>query len=154
MSGCCHHEPFDHICQGAQFTHQEYTIQAPLVVYSSIWSVKVVQRRRQHASKRMLPINFAARHHAQNASPTPGPLLKRVRGFRERLEVLPVMFVCKWQAAVAARRDLGLVGVDEDPGVSGRAAAAVAGNDALVRPADGLLVNHLHGGLGLGLLFG
>ncbi len=57
----------------------------------------------------------------------------------------------EWESAVAAGGNLGLVGVDEDLGVSGRAAAAIADNDPLVRPLDGLLVDELHGRVGLWL---
>lgn len=57
----------------------------------------------------------------------------------------------KRQAAVVADRDLGLVRVDEDARVAGGPAPAVAGHDAFVRPADGLLVDELYGGVGLGL---
>lgn len=56
-----------------------------------------------------------------------------------------------WQAAVVADGNLGLVGVDEDPGVSVRTAAAIARHDSVVGPADGLLVDELHGRVGLGL---
>lgn len=57
----------------------------------------------------------------------------------------------KRQAAVVADRDLGLVRVDEDARMASRPAAAVAGHDAVVRPADRLLVDELYGGVGLGL---
>jgi len=52
----------------------------------------------------------------------------------------------KGQAAVPAGADLGLVGIDEDARVSGGASAgaAVADDDALVRPAHRLLVDQLH----------
>lgn len=51
----------------------------------------------------------------------------------------------EWDTAICAPIDLRLVGVDEDPGVSERAASTVAGDDALLGPADGLLVNQLDG---------
>lgn len=57
----------------------------------------------------------------------------------------------KRQPAVPARRNLGLVGVDKDLGVAGRAAAAVAGHDAVVGPPHRLLVDELDGCVGPGL---
>ena len=58
-----------------------------------------------------------------------------------------------WQTAITAGTDLGLVCVDEDPRVSRRpaACAAVADNDALVRPLYRLLVDKFHGRVGLWL---
>ena len=106
------------------------------------------------------------------------PLFQRIRGLRERLEVRPVVFIRlvpsvskrslvlrpnpfryvkrrrvthKGKPAVAARGNLRLVRVDKDTRVSRRAATAVASNDALVRPPDGLLVNELDGRARLGL---
>ena len=60
----------------------------------------------------------------------------------------------KWQPAVAARGDLRLVRVDVDPGVSGRAAAAVTGHHLLVGPSDGLSVDELDRRQRLGLFPG
>lgn len=99
--------------------------------------------------------------------------LERVAGGREGLEVCAVLFVglqpsalfppymhsninrtYKRQTAVAAGSNLGLVGVDEDLGVAEGTAAAVAADDALLRPADGLLVDELDGSHGLGLRSG
>lgn len=57
----------------------------------------------------------------------------------------------KRQAAVATNSNLGLVGVDEDSRMTLRATTAIAGNNAVVRPCNGLLVNHLNGGFGLRL---
>jgi len=57
----------------------------------------------------------------------------------------------KWQSAVGARLNLWLVEVDIDLGVSGRATAAIAGNDPVVSPAHRLLVNKLDGGIRTGL---
>jgi hypothetical protein len=57
----------------------------------------------------------------------------------------------KRQPAVIARRNLGLVRVDEDLGVPGRPAAAVAGHDPVVRPPHGLLVDELDGRVRPGL---
>jgi hypothetical protein len=65
--------------------------------------------------------------------------------------MLSVVLVGEWEAAVAARRNLGLVGVDEDPRVTSGTTAAVAGDNSVVGPSHRLLVNHLHGRLGLGL---
>lgn len=62
-----------------------------------------------------------------------------------------VVFVGKRQAAVATNSNLGLVGVDEDSRMTLRATTAIAGNNAVVRPCNGLLVNHLNGGFGLRL---
>lgn len=53
----------------------------------------------------------------------------------------------KRKTTVCAPADLGLIGVDEDPGVTERAASTVAGNDALVRPANGLLVDEVDSGV-------
>lgn len=74
-----------------------------------------------------------------------------VGGLGERFEVLSVVLVGVRQAAVAADSDLGLVCVDEDPGVAGRAAATVASNNAVVRPSHGLLVDEGHRRVRLGL---
>jgi len=57
----------------------------------------------------------------------------------------------KRQSAVPARRNLGLVRVDEDLGVSRRTTASVAGHDPVVRPLHGLLVDQLDGGVRPGL---
>ena len=54
-------------------------------------------------------------------------------------------------SAVVASRNLGLVCVDEDPRVAGRAAAAIARNNAVVSPPDRLLVNQFHSRQGLWL---
>jgi hypothetical protein len=51
----------------------------------------------------------------------------------------------KRQPAVTARRDLGLVRVDVNLGVSGRPTASVAGYDPVVRPPHRLLVDELDG---------
>lgn len=64
---------------------------------------------------------------------------------------LGVALTHEWQAAVVADRDLGLVGVDENARVSGGTAAAITGHHAVVCPAHGLLVDELHGGVGLRL---
>ncbi len=67
------------------------------------------------------------------------------------------ILLCLWiwtykrQPAVVASANLGLVGVDEDPGMSGRAAATVASNGAIVRPRYFLLVDELNGRIGLWL---
>lgn len=53
----------------------------------------------------------------------------------------------EWKTAVCAPADLGLVGVDKDPGVTERATSTVAGDNALVRPANGLLVDEIDGGV-------
>ena len=65
--------------------------------------------------------------------------------------MLPVVFVGKWQPAVATGADLWLVRVDKYPRVASRAAAAVAGDYAIMRPSDRLLVHQLHGRVGLWL---
>ena len=52
------------------------------------------------------------------------------------------------QTAVVADGNLGLVCVDEDPGMAVRAAASVTRDDARVRPPDGLLVDEIYGGVG------
>lgn len=57
----------------------------------------------------------------------------------------------EWQAAVVADCDLWLVRVDEDARMTRWSAAAVACHNAIVRPADGLLVDELHSGVRLGL---
>jgi len=57
----------------------------------------------------------------------------------------------KWQTAVRAPADLGLIHVDEDAWVTERTAPAVAGDGALIRPADGLLVDEFDGGVWAGL---
>ena len=51
----------------------------------------------------------------------------------------------KGQTAVVARSNLGLVRVDVDLGMPRWPAAAVAGDDALVRPPHRLLVDELNG---------
>lgn len=56
-----------------------------------------------------------------------------------------------WQPTVVAYSDLGLVGIDKDLGVTSGATTTIASDDAVVRPADRLLVNELYGGVGLGL---
>jgi hypothetical protein len=55
------------------------------------------------------------------------------------------------QTAVCAPADLGLICVDEDLGVAEGTAAAIAGNDAVVSPADGLLVDEVDSGIWAGL---
>lgn len=65
--------------------------------------------------------------------------------------MLAVVLVGEWQAAVVAGGNLGLVRVDEDPGVSVRTTASITSHDPVVSPADGLLVDELHGRVGLGL---
>lgn len=55
------------------------------------------------------------------------------------------------QSAVCAPADLRLVHVDEDAGVAEGTASAVAGDGAVVGPADGLLVDEVDGGVGAGL---
>lgn len=93
--------------------------------------------------------------------------LEGVGGLGEGFEVFPVMLIGLgsvsmwqqthnwvayiWQSAVIACGNLGLVGVDEDLGVSGRAAATVTGNHAVVRPRYLLLVDEFNGGIGLWL---
>lgn len=57
-----------------------------------------------------------------------------------------------WQSAVAADGNLRLVGIDKDLGVALGTAAAIALDNALVRPADRLLVNHFHCGKRLWLV--
>lgn len=52
---------------------------------------------------------------------------------------------------VVAGSNLGLVSVDEDPGVSTSATAAITGNDAVVSPLHRLLVNQLDSRLRLRL---
>lgn len=78
-------------------------------------------------------------------------IFEGVRRLRESFEVLAVVLVGVWQAAVVADGNLGLVGVDEDPGVSVRTAAAITRHNSVVGPADGLLVDELYGRVGLGL---
>lgn len=56
-----------------------------------------------------------------------------------------------WHSAVVANRDFRLVGVDEDSWVTSGTTTTVAGNHAVMSPADGLLVDKLYGGVGLGL---
>ena len=51
----------------------------------------------------------------------------------------------KGKTAVRAPADLRLIGVDEDARVTERTTTAVAGHDAVVRPADGLLVDQVDG---------
>jgi len=51
------------------------------------------------------------------------------------------------KTAVCAPADLRLIGVDEDPGVAEGTTSAVAGDDALVCPADGLLMNEVNGSI-------
>ena len=53
----------------------------------------------------------------------------------------------KGKSAVVASADLGLVGVDKDSGMPGRAASTVAGHYLVVRPPYRLLVNELNGGI-------
>lgn len=55
------------------------------------------------------------------------------------------------QTTVSTGGNLGLICVDENPGVTGGAAAAVASDNTLVRPPNGLLVDELHRRVGLGL---
>jgi hypothetical protein len=57
----------------------------------------------------------------------------------------------KRNSAVCAPADLGLVHVDEDPWVAERTAASVARYDTLICPANGLLVDELHGRVWAGL---
>lgn len=78
-------------------------------------------------------------------------IFERVRRLWERLEVLAVVFVGEWQAAVVTGGNLGLVGVDEDAGVSVGTTASIASHNPVVSPADGLLVDELNGRVGLGL---
>ena len=54
----------------------------------------------------------------------------------------------KWQPTVAAGLDLRLVHVDEDARVAEGAATAIARNNAVFDPADGLLVDQLNGSIG------
>lgn len=62
-------------------------------------------------------------------------------------QYLVLILTYKRKTTVCAPANLGLVGVDEDPGVTERAASAVAGDNALVCPADGLLVNEIDSGV-------
>jgi hypothetical protein len=57
----------------------------------------------------------------------------------------------KWKTAVCAPANLRLVDVDEDPGVSERAASSVARNGTLMCPANGLLVDEFDGSIWAGL---
>jgi len=57
----------------------------------------------------------------------------------------------KRKTTVCAAEDLRLVEVDEDAWVAKRTAAAVAGDDVRVDPADGLFVDELDGCEGAGL---
>ena len=57
------------------------------------------------------------------------------------------MTTYKGKTAVRAPADLRLIGVDEDARVAEGTAAAVAGHDAVVRPADGLLVDQVDGSI-------
>jgi hypothetical protein len=59
----------------------------------------------------------------------------------------------EWKTAVRAPANLRLVHVDEDLWVSERSTPAVTRDHALVRPADGLLVDELDGGIGTGLSY-
>lgn len=52
---------------------------------------------------------------------------------------------------VSAGNDLGLVGVDEDLGVTERTTAAVTADDFGLGPADGLSVNEVDSGIWLRL---
>lgn len=47
-------------------------------------------------------------------------------------------------AAVVAGGNFGLVGVNEDPGVTGRAAAAIARYNLVVSPCNRHLVHQFH----------
>lgn len=58
--------------------------------------------------------------------------------------MVPVVLVGIWEAAVVADRNLGLVGVDEDPGVTGRTATTITGDHPVVSPAYWLLVDELN----------
>lgn len=58
----------------------------------------------------------------------------------------------EWETAVRAPADLRLVHVDEYPWVAERAASAVAGHNAVMGPADGLLVDQIDGGIGARLV--
>jgi hypothetical protein len=51
-----------------------------------------------------------------------------------------------WESAIVTVSDLGLVGVDEDSGVSRRPTSAVACNNSIVGPSYGLLMDELDGG--------
>lgn len=53
----------------------------------------------------------------------------------------------EWQSAIVAGGNLRLVRVDKDARVSSRATATIAGYHAVVRPANGLLVDELYGGV-------
>ena len=57
----------------------------------------------------------------------------------------------EWKTAVCAPADLRLIHVDEDAGVAEGTASTVAGDGAVVGPADGLLVDEFDGGVGAGL---
>lgn len=61
------------------------------------------------------------------------------------------MSTYEWQAAVAAGRDLWLVGVDKDSGMSCRSVTTVACDNFAVCPPDWLLVDELDGGFRLRL---
>lgn len=53
----------------------------------------------------------------------------------------------KRKSTVVASADFGFVGVDKDPGMSGRAASTIAGHYLVVRPPYWLLVDELNGGI-------
>jgi hypothetical protein len=57
----------------------------------------------------------------------------------------------KGNTAVCAPADLGLIHVNEDPRVSERTTASVARYDALICPANGLLVDEFHSRVWAGL---
>lgn len=61
------------------------------------------------------------------------------------------MVTYKWHAAIRAPADLRLVHVDEDPGVAEWTATSIAGYDALVCPANWLLVDEFDGSVWAGL---
>ena len=54
-------------------------------------------------------------------------------------------------SAVGAPGNLRLIGVDKDPGVTERATSTVARYNAVLGPADGLLVDKINSSIGPGL---
>jgi hypothetical protein len=57
----------------------------------------------------------------------------------------------EWKTAVGAPADLGLVHVDEDPGMSKRSTSTIARNYALVCPTNGLLMDEFDRSVWAGL---
>lgn len=67
------------------------------------------------------------------------------------LSLLLARLTYERKAAVAAWGNLRLVGVDKDSGMALGSTTAIASNNSVVSPPDGLLVDHFHSRFGLGL---